>query len=188
MDWVWISLVCLWERWFPDRPNFEMLNDRMQAGYGAYNRKEPLETARLWLRVWQDIRSLMRTFAIPTIEEFDEEFGGTQVVFNWVQDFSGGLHWAAGVEPALARERIAVCQTVLDLAEKSDRDARLIPNVRHDLAESHADLGDYATTDKLYTQWLQENPSWGGGWIGWADLYSRFAPQDQTDPAKANGF
>ena len=27
--------------------------------------------------------------------------------------------------------------------------------------------------------------AWGGGWIGWADLYSRFAPQDQTDPAKA---
>ncbi|MBW3600677.1 MAG: hypothetical protein KY475_25865, partial [Planctomycetes bacterium] len=32
-DWVWISFVCLWERWFPDRLNFEMIDDLMQEGY-----------------------------------------------------------------------------------------------------------------------------------------------------------
>lgn len=37
-DWIWIALTCLWERWFPERPNIEMIDDRMQAGYEAQGR------------------------------------------------------------------------------------------------------------------------------------------------------
>ena len=33
-DWVWIALTCLWERWQPNLPNMEMVDDKMQAGYG----------------------------------------------------------------------------------------------------------------------------------------------------------
>ena len=32
-DWVWLALTVLWERWFPERPNFEQLDEAMQAGY-----------------------------------------------------------------------------------------------------------------------------------------------------------
>ena len=185
VDWVWISLVCLWERWFPDRPNFEMLDDEMQEGYDTYDRNEPLETARLWLLAWRDIQYLMQTFAIPTIEEFDDCFGGTQSVSTWVQDFSNALNWAAGKEPSLAQERIALCRAVLDLCEKSTRDTARIHSFRRDLAESLADLGEYATAEGLYTQWMLDDPCWGGGWIGWADIYSLFAPNDKKDPSKA---
>ena len=31
-DWVWICLTELWQRWFPDKPSFEGLDDKMQAG------------------------------------------------------------------------------------------------------------------------------------------------------------
>ena len=68
VDWVWISLVCLWERWFPDRPNFEMLDDRMQQGYDANDRKDRLATTQHWLQAWRDIQYLMQTFEILTIE------------------------------------------------------------------------------------------------------------------------
>src|SRR5436190_3300318 len=27
-DWVWLALTVLWERWFPERPNTEQLDDR----------------------------------------------------------------------------------------------------------------------------------------------------------------
>ncbi len=167
VDWVWISLVCLWERWFPDRPNFEMLDDRMQQGYDAYDRKDRLETAQLWLQAWRDIQYLMQTFDIPTIEEFDECFGGTQSVFNWVQDFSSGLHWAARANPSLARERIALCRAVLDLSEKTDREFSLIRSFRRDLAESHADVGEYDTAEELYTQWMRKSLAGDGdGLVG----------------------
>ena len=32
-DWIWISIAALWQRWFPDKPSFERLDDKMQAGY-----------------------------------------------------------------------------------------------------------------------------------------------------------
>src|SRR5262245_8149875 len=34
-DWVWIAFTCLWERWSPERPSLEMIDDAMQAGYQA---------------------------------------------------------------------------------------------------------------------------------------------------------
>ena len=33
VDWVWVSLTALWQRWWPDRPCLELLDDKMQAGY-----------------------------------------------------------------------------------------------------------------------------------------------------------
>ena len=38
-EWIWICLVTLWERWYPDKPSFELLGDKMQAGYGDDDRK-----------------------------------------------------------------------------------------------------------------------------------------------------
>ena len=119
------------------------------------------------------------------MREFDECFGGTQAVFNWVQDFSSGLHWAALSNPSLARERIALCREVLDLSEKTDREVSLIHGFRRGLAESYADLGEYAAVEELYTQWMREEPGWGWGWIGWSDIYHHCAPEDQKNPAKA---
>jgi hypothetical protein len=27
-DWIWICLAALWQRWFPDKPCFELLDDK----------------------------------------------------------------------------------------------------------------------------------------------------------------
>jgi hypothetical protein len=54
-DWVWIVLVCLWERWFPDRASMEMLDDRMQEGYSAREQGNPAAACRLWLDTWRAI-------------------------------------------------------------------------------------------------------------------------------------
>jgi hypothetical protein len=33
-DWIWISLLALWQRWWPERVCLELLDDKIQAGYG----------------------------------------------------------------------------------------------------------------------------------------------------------
>jgi hypothetical protein len=184
-DWVWFALVCLWERWFPDRPNFEMLDDQMQAGYQAQQANQRVEAARLWLQVWRGVEYLMKTFNISSIQEFDACFGGTNSVFNWVQDFSDELYGAALTDPSFLQERLAVCQAVLPLAGKTEQDSHLLSHFKRDLAETHAALGDHKTTDQLYTQWLREDPQWGWGWIGWSDIYHLFAPGDHVDTNRA---
>jgi hypothetical protein len=40
----------LWQRWFPDKPSFEALDDKMQAGYQL--RESGASAAfRVWLRI-----------------------------------------------------------------------------------------------------------------------------------------
>jgi len=79
-DWVWIALACLWERWLPDQPSLEMIDDKMQLGYevsgqGSGNGQR---ACRLWLEVWQDIQRVMQRAQLHSFQEFDDLFCGTQ--------------------------------------------------------------------------------------------------------------
>ena len=85
-DWVWIALTCLWERWRPDLANTEMLDDKMQAGYAALADGDTPKACRLWLEAWRAILDLMARSGTDSLDAFDDQFGGTQSVFNWVQD------------------------------------------------------------------------------------------------------
>src|SRR5262245_6218734 len=36
-DWIWVCLDALWQRWFPDRPSFEMLDDNLLLAVAGRN-------------------------------------------------------------------------------------------------------------------------------------------------------
>ena len=137
-DWIWIALTCLWERWFPDRPNVEMIDDRMQAGYQAQQRGETVVAAQLWLQTWQDVRRLMTAFKLESIAAFDDRFGCTQSVFNWVQDLAFELERAERIDPTYTSERRVLYQAVLRLVAKSNRDQTLAAGFKRDLDECQA--------------------------------------------------
>jgi len=48
-DWTWICLAALWQRWFPSKPSFELLDDRMQAGYDLLACSGSVAACRIWL-------------------------------------------------------------------------------------------------------------------------------------------
>lgn len=52
-------------------------------------------------------------------------------------------------------------------------------NWRRALAESYFELGDNAKADALYREWLNVDPQWGWGWIGWSDCYRFRNPETQ---------
>lgn len=47
-NWLWVCLAVLWERWFPDRPNPEMLDDKMQDVCGPRG-KGPMRRPVPWV-------------------------------------------------------------------------------------------------------------------------------------------
>jgi len=55
----------------------------MQAGYHS---KGSVASCEVWLEAWRDVLRLADRFDLATIDDFDERFGGTQCLFNWVQD------------------------------------------------------------------------------------------------------
>lgn len=181
-DWIWVCLDALWQRWFPDKPSFEMLDDKIQAGYELRASSSKAAACRIWLDAWRDVLHIRDKAGIGSIEEFDARFQGTQSLFNWIQELEIEL-WNAGLEDRrLLSARIAVCEEGVKMVDPKDE--LLTQNCRRALAESWFELGDRSKTDGLYREWLNTDPSWGWGWIGWSDCY-RFTRTELRDLQQA---
>ncbi len=181
-DWVWIAFTCFWERWQPERPSLEMIDDWMQAGYKASQRRDRPETCRFWLATWKAVWNVIEARRIRSLEEYDALFPGTQFLSNWVQDFTLELHNAGLADPSFLRERIAVLEALLGRLELEDL---LLDNCRRDLAETYFAVGLAEKGEQLFRDWLGERPRWGWGWIGWSDAYNSGFSKQTKDPARA---
>ena len=73
-DWIWISLVALWQRWWPERVCMELLDDKMQAGYVQDSENDTHAAVVTWLDAWSDVLRLCDATGIGSIEEFDDAF------------------------------------------------------------------------------------------------------------------
>ncbi|MGH9770029.1 MAG: SEC-C metal-binding domain-containing protein [Blastocatellia bacterium] len=47
--------VPLFQSWYPDKPSFEMLDDKMQAGYKLNSSAKVEDGACIWLEAWNYI-------------------------------------------------------------------------------------------------------------------------------------
>ena len=179
-DWIWLCLLELWRRWWPERVCVEFLGDKIQAGYDALERREAASAAAIWLNAWSDVLRLCDLTGIDSIGEFDDRFSMYQSLFNWTGDLEDAL-WNAGREdPELLRARIAVCEEAL--RRFPDEDELMVENRRRAVAESYFELGETDTAEALFERWLTADPGWGWGWIGWADLhfFTNNRPQDYS--------
>jgi hypothetical protein len=122
-DWIWVCLMALWQRWFPDQPGFELLEDKIEAGY-----------------------------------ELQGPGSGRRV-----------MECRAREDRQFLTARVGVCEE--GLRRFPAVDDLMTENRRRALAESYLELGETAKAEALYGDWLQADPRWGWGWIGWSDGY-----------------
>jgi len=167
-DWVWFALTVLWERWYPQWPNFEQLDDQMQAGYARLTGDGP-GACEQWLAAWEDFRLMFDAGNFKSLVEFDEAFRGSEFVANWVGDLEAELGNAALGDAKWHGRRIQFCEEFLRQFPEADPLTR--ENMRRALATATFETEGHARADALYEQWLQADPQWGWGWIGWGDIY-----------------
>jgi hypothetical protein len=176
-DWIWICLSALWQRWFPDKPSFETVDDKIQAGY-ELRESGSVAVCRAWLEAWSEVLHILDKAGMQSIQEFDGRFGGSQSLFNWIQDLEGEL-WNAGLKDRqFLTARVALCEE--GLRRFPTDDDLLTENRRRALAESYYELGETDKAEALYRSWLHLDPGWGWGWIGWSDCY-RFTRTERRD-------
>ena len=181
-DWVWFCTTVLWERWCPDVPNLELVDELMQRGYRLMETGDPAGGCNAWLAYWTSALELMETWQIRTISQFDEQFPQTQYLYNWCQDFEMELGNAGLRDCKYAAARLEFCRRIIPLVDPED--TLMLGNMRRAMAESHLALGDAAKAERLYRQWLKAEPQWGWGWIGWSDLHGPLAGGTE-DPRRA---
>jgi hypothetical protein len=167
-DWVWLAVLTLWQRWWPAKPCLETIDDKIQNGYqrSAQDLGVAMDT---WLSAWSDVLQLCDIAGITTIRGFDGQFPMTQSLFNWHQDLEMELGNAGLDDPGKLRARIAVGDEVL--RRFTDCDQLAVENWRRAIAEAWFWLGDTTRADQMYRDWLDSDPQWGYGWIGWASGY-----------------
>lgn len=144
----------------------EMIDDKMQAGYPARKDRGSVGACRIWMETWHDILAVMDRTRIDTLAAFESRFGDTQSLSSWSQDLAIELHNAGLDDPQFFRHRIAMCEAVVDRFSDSELP---LDNFQCAIASSHAMLGDYETSDRLFRQWLTEQRQWVWGWTAWAD-------------------
>jgi tetratricopeptide (TPR) repeat protein len=106
---------------------------------------------------------------ISSIGEFDDRFPLSQSLFNWSQDLEMALENAG-------RDNREIRQSLIDFCEESFRrfpreDQLLTENRRRALGGAYFDAGMTEKSEELFRSWLDADPAWGWGWIGWADCY-----------------
>jgi tetratricopeptide (TPR) repeat protein len=124
------------------------------------------------------VLGLFEKGGLKTIDEFDERFCGTHCLFNWIQDLQDEL-WTASVQDRrFLSARIALCEE--GLRRFGSAAGLTTENRRRALAESYFELGDVGKAEALFHEWLNSDPLWGWGWIGWSDCY-RFTHTELKD-------
>jgi tetratricopeptide (TPR) repeat protein len=169
VDWVWISLLALWQRWWPDRVCRELLDDKMQAGYVQDAENDPHAAAVTWLDAWADVLRLCDAADIGSIGDFDDRFPLTQSLFNWSQDLEMALENAGRDDGEIRQALIEFCEE--SLRRFPNEDQLLTENRRRALGGAYFDAGMSEKAGELFRSWLDADPGWGWGWIGWADCY-----------------
>lgn len=182
-DWAWICLTELWQRWWPEKACLELLDDKIQEGYAADQRNDFAASGRIWLVAWSDVLRMCDSIGARSIREFDDRFPMTQYLSNWCQDLEMALQNGAEHDPELRTARLEMAAEWL--RRFPGEDGLITGNFRRALADSYFETGHQQKADELYQSWLDDDPAWGWGWIGWADCYTPYGPGKTQDHARA---
>ena len=141
------------------------------------------EACDIFLDVWEDLKDLMQQGSLKDIEELQAAYPWNDFIVNWVQDIEQELHNAGIENQVYFNKRIQYCEELL--ARASATDQLTIENTRRAIADSHSALGHAEECDRLYQCWLNDDPTWGLGYIGWSDCYHFGFGNKEIDQAKA---
>ncbi|MFP6764829.1 MAG: hypothetical protein VB858_14485 [Planctomycetaceae bacterium] len=138
VDWVWIAVDCLWDRWCPDRPRFESLERMIQEGY-VTREFDITETCRMWLLAWKQMQWLYSQFRFDSIDDFDDCLAGAISVSAWAQDLLTLLKTGAKSDPGLLTARLRVCEEFVEHCEYcycENRSAELAEPMKAELEQA----------------------------------------------------
>ncbi|MEB3103551.1 SEC-C metal-binding domain-containing protein [Paenibacillaceae bacterium T2] len=159
------------------------LDTQMQEGYKLSMAGNEEAASRIWMQLWDKIKTSMDELDLKYIEDMDRIFQGTQSIFNWASDFEMELENAARRNKELVQNRIRFCNEYV--ARSKDKGGLNILNMRRAVAEALFQLGRGLEGEQLFKEILEEYPTYGWGWIGWSDQYGLFAQNQDKNSEKA---
>lgn len=166
-----------------DKKVQKMIDDHMQKGYSHLMKGDSISACIEWEKVWDIVVAQMDEQNYASIEDIDKEFNGRQCIYNWASDYEAELGNATRDDILCAQKRIEFCgEYVKRYQNKNDFN---IGNMKRAIADSYFMIRKREEGENLYKEYLEENPNWGWGWIGWSDAYWLYAQQENKNSEKA---
>ena len=154
----------------------------------VYERERSFVAAsKTGLQTWGYLKKLM---ALLEAEDFCELESQTMFsVSSWASSLASNLHNAAIKNVNFVEHKYIFCKEYVEMHEDFlDKELPNLGNVRRALGDCYMDRGDLETGDILYTKWLEQEPDWGWGWIGWSDCYWLFHGKNKQNLIKAKNI
>ncbi|HML25295.1 MAG TPA: SEC-C metal-binding domain-containing protein [Methanomethylovorans sp.] len=148
---------------------YKIADEMIQLGYKHIEMDETVKACDAWLSAWEEIKLILDEEKITDLQALEKEYEWTEFLSNYIQDVEMELHNAGLENEKYIHKRIKYCNEMIKLCDQEDK--LIIENSKRAIADSYFALGDTEECDKLYSQWLNEDPAWGWGYIGWADCY-----------------
>lgn len=178
-DFIDLAACVLWERLLPERPSFEMLDERMQVGYDAFWANDVVRACDAWLEVWEGFKPHLGP-EMTRVRDVDAIFQGSEYFFNWCQEFESELGNAGVHDPRYWRARIQYVNEFLAQFVAED-DQQLLGNFLRAEAEALWSLGERAQAEERYEALIARLPNFAWGYIGLADCYW-LGPEPTPEP------
>ena len=162
---------------------YHKTDDKIQLGYDHVKKNELIEACDIWLDAWEDIKAIFTEEKLGNLDKLDKKYSWHEFLVNFVQDLEMELGNAGQEKEEYHRKRINYCEEMLETLDGSD--SLTIENTKRAIAESYYALGDSEECDRLYTNWLEEDPHWGWGYIAWSDCYGFGTNKIKPNQARA---
>lgn len=165
--------------------NYESIDVKIQKGYELILEHNTPGGCDKWLCAWADIKELLTKGIAKDIYDLDGKYEWTQYISNYVQDMEMELHNAGLKDKTYHAKRAVYCQELLQWCGTEET---IVSNTRRGMAEGYFLSGEAAKGEQLFIEWLQQDPDWGWGYIGWSDCYRLSAQNDRAEEILLNGL
>jgi hypothetical protein len=166
------------------RDLMDRIHDSIKEETNYENDKNYVAASNAGLKTWSYLKELMKTLDAKSFCDLERETGYD--LLYWACTLTNNLHNASRKDASFLQKKFLFCKEYVEMHENFlDKDMRNIGNIRRSLADYYVDICDFDTCDSLYEKWLQKEPDWGWGWIGWSDCYWLFHRKNKLNFEKA---
>jgi tetratricopeptide (TPR) repeat protein len=131
-----------------------------------------IEACEYGLTVWDNLLKLMEVLQANSVYELDEAHATIYDLLYWATCFADELQNACFIDKSFEEKKLNFCEAYTEMhRDMLDEKVRNLGNIRASLADSYYRMGKSEKADSLFRKWLDAEPDWGWGWIGWSDYY-----------------
>jgi len=162
---------------------YKKTDEKIRLGYELTKKNKSAGACDAWLDAWEDIKVMLAEEESKDIEILDKKYSWFEFMTNFIQDLEMELNNAGQAQEEYFKKRIKYCEEMLEVL--SEKHQLTIENTKRAIADSYYVLGDKEKCDSLYTDWLDKDPHWGWGYIGWSDCYGFGTNKINPDQTRA---